>query len=168
MASDPFAQNEGNEFDAEDPFGQPAGGGNYPKAEELNGCLIMLTPVKVEEVQKYRGKPGEMSERLSADTFVIDGERAGEEFDSMYWSQLPIVNAAKSAQRKGVKAILGRLRRFPISEDVKNGKFERGDWEAIEAAIAKGGKNVPQFAWVLDKYTEDDAKAAREALKARK
>lgn len=164
---DPFAAA------AEDPFGQPSsGGGARPKPADLIGALIMLTPVKVEQQPKYRGKPGETQDRLTADTVVLAGagDWDGQSFDEMWWTNSPIVKAGQSALRKGQKMILGTLRRFPINEDVKAGTFAQGDWKALEAALETWAKNPmgsdkPSFAIALDQYTDEDAAKARDYLK---
>jgi hypothetical protein len=164
MSSDPFAQPSGNTATATiDPFGQPTGGGTYPKVADLFDALVLLTPVKVETVPKYRGKPGETQDRLTADLVILDGPRAGEEYDSMWFGQIPIIKAAQTAMRKGVPSILGRVHRFPINED--KGKY--ADRHALEAAIASwrpGAGEPPSFAWALSPFDESDAQKARAYL----
>lgn len=158
--ADPFATPSG------DPFGQPAaGGGTYPKPQDLIGELVMLTPEKIETVADNFNK-GNMVDRLTADTVVLSGDRAGESFDSMWWNQTSVVKAGAAALRKNQRMILGRLRRFPISEDVKAGKFNRGDWQAIETALANWTPKSPavRFAVALDLFTDEDAAVARAYL----
>jgi hypothetical protein len=163
---DPFAQADGSpSVNPTDPFGQPSGGGgDFPKPAELNGCLLLLTPVKFEQVQAYQQAPGVMATRLSADTVVLTGLRAGESFDSMYWSQKPIVAAAEKAVRDKIPAILGTLRRVPIGADAKSGKYPTT--EALEAALDawRPGSAPIQFAWVLEKFAPEDAQIARDYL----
>lgn len=162
---DPFAAPSG------DPFAQPAsGGGTFPKAGELIGELVMLSPTKIEQQQKYRAPAGEMQDRLTATTVVLTGERAGQSYDEMWWTNSSIVKAGRAAMSKGQRMILGRLRRFPINEDVKAGKFKAGDWEGVEAALKTWAADPlkvekPSFAICLDQYTEEDAAVAREYLK---
>lgn len=177
QAVDPFAQADGsvsinpNVGPAGDPFGQPAGGGDFPKPLELNGALLLLTPVKVEVVpDKFAKDAGATTKRLSADTVVLTGLRKGESFDAMYWSQKPIVAAAESAQRKGVPSILGTLRRVPIGQAKKDGNYSTPDggtdYAAFEAAIEawRMGDAPIQFAWILEKFTDGEAQIARDYL----
>lgn len=171
MTIDPFAQPNGApSIDPSDPFGQPAGGGgSFPKPAELFGELLLITPLAVESVPDTyaKNKPGEpiqMKDRLTADTVVLTGERAGEEFDAMWWSQGPVVKAGQAALRKGVKAILGRLYRFPINEDKKAGKYTtRQDLEMALASWKPGMPNV-RIAWALEQFTAEDAQIARAYL----
>lgn len=168
---DPFAQADGSQSAYPstflDPFGQPSGGGgDYPKAAELRGCLLLISPVKFEQVQAYQAAPGVMATRLSADTVVLTGDRAGEEFDEMFWSQKPIVKAAEKAQREGVASILGTLQRVPIGADAKSGKYDT--YEKFEAYIdawhPRLGGQPPQFAWVLAKFTPEERQIALDYL----
>jgi hypothetical protein len=73
-----------------------------------------------------------MVDQLTADLVILDGPRAGEEYDSMWFNQQPIVKAAQAALRKGVPSILGRVHRYPRNDD--KGKYP--DREALEAALA--------------------------------
>jgi hypothetical protein len=171
MSSDPFAQPSGNTATIDptaDPFGQPSTGGGFPKVHELFDALVLLTPIKIETVQKYRGKPGETQERLTADVVILDGPRAGEEYDSMYLSQSPIIKAAKTALRTGVPSVLGRVHRYPTNEDKKAGKYTtREDIEKALAAWRPGMGDAPSFAWALSPFDEDDAQKARAYLAAK-
>jgi hypothetical protein len=177
QAIDPFAQSDGsvsvnpNAAPAEDPFAQPSGGGDFPKLNELFGMLLLISPKLIEEVpDKFSSVvPAPMVKRLTADTTVLTGLRAGETFEAMYWSQKPIVSAARSAMDKGVPAILGTLRRVPIGQDKKENKYPT--LEAFEAALEawRPAMGAPiRFAWILDKFTEGDAQIAREFLAKKK
>jgi len=162
-AIDPFAQADGSTSinpNAADPFGQPSGGGDYLKPLDLLGALILLTPVKFEQVPAYQGKPGEMVTRLSADTVVLTGDHAGRDFDAMFWSQKPIVAAAEKAKREGIPALLGTLRRVPIGADKKGGAYDTH--EKFEAQLEIAPRT--QYAWVLEKFTAEDAQIARAYL----
>lgn len=137
-------------------FVSGSGGGNFPKATELFGELIMLTPVEVETVPGYQGKG--TTERLTADTVVLTGEHAGE-FPAMWWGQSPIVKAAQQVLRRGTgDIILGRLYRFP--QTANKAKFPTR--EAIEAGILawRPGQPEVKFAWALETFTDEDQKIA--------
>jgi hypothetical protein len=165
MATDPFASPAGS-ADQSDPFGQPAtGGGKFPKAPDLNGALLLITPIKVDLVPKYQSKTGEMTERLSADTAVIQGggDYEGQSFDAMYWSQSPIVAAGQKALRQHTKMILGRLRRVPTKDTRSEHKVET--WQEFEDLADSWDykrNKLPSFAWVLEPFDEGDAVLARE------
>lgn len=190
---DPFAQADGaasNGKSEKDPFGQPATGGNFPKPADLWGCLIMITPKKIEEVKDNFDKEGlKMVSRLTADTMVIDGPPVeeiishglpepsdtysrfvGKSYPRMWWSQSPIVKAAEVALDEGTEAILGRLWRFPIGDDKE--KYE-DRWELEEAMNnwRPGQGQPPRYAWSLERYTDEEAQMARRVIaeiKARK
>jgi len=166
---DPFAQADGSQStnpNALDPFAQPSGGGSYPKPIELMGMLLLLTPVKFEQVQAYQQPAGVMTTRLSADTTILTGMRKGESFDAMFWSQKPIVAAAEKAKRDGFPMIVGTLRRVPIGADAKSGKYSTHElFEAhIEAWRPSMGGQPPQYAWILEKFTAGEAQIARDYL----
>lgn len=173
MSTDPFASTPDKTDQGGDAFGQPSGGGGaYPKPIDLFGCLLLLEPGEITaQPSKFNKNPDGspvMVDRAEATTHVVDGpddaaEYVGETFDSMYWSQGPIVSAVKKAKAKGQKMILGRLRRFPLAEDKKMGKYQTA--EDVEAALAKArpGETV-RFAWALDQYDEADAAMARAFL----
>lgn len=172
QAVDPFAQSDGsistnpNATPAGDPFDQPTGGGEYPKPINLLGALLLISPVKIDEVaDKFSDKPGATVKRLSADTVVLTGDRAGESFSEMFWSQKPIVAAAETAMRNGVSAILGTLRRVPIGQDKKENKYPTlEDFEtALENWRPSMGAPI-RSAWILERFTEEDAKIARDYL----
>lgn len=141
-------------------FVSGTGGGNYPKAADLYGALVMLTPVQVETVPGFEGKG--TAERLTADTVVLDGDFQGE-FPSMWWGQSPIVKAGKEALRRGDGSIiLGRLFRFPQSGN--KDKFPTR--EALEKAIAswRPGKPEIRYAWALEKFSDEDQALAQSYL----
>jgi hypothetical protein len=164
MSSDPFAQPSGNIATATiDPFGQPTGGGGgYPKPIDLLDTLLLITPIKV-EVERNQYNP-EGVKTLHADVVILDGPRVGEEYNDMWWNQTSVVKAAEAAMRAQVPSVLGRLRRFPMNEDKKAGKYATA--EDIEKAFVtwKPGMANVRFAWALDKFTEDDARKARAYL----
>lgn len=141
-------------------FVSGSGGGNFPKAADLFGALVMLTPVEVETVPGYEGKG--TTERLTADTVVLDGPHQGE-YPSMWWSQSPIVSAAKAVLRKNKgEIILGRLYRFPQSSN----KAKYPTRQDIEKALARWRPGRPDvnFAWALEKFTEEDQELAERYL----
>jgi hypothetical protein len=166
---DPFAQADGSTSinpNAGDPFSQPSGGGSYLKPVDLFGALILLTPIKIEEVKDNfdKGADPKLVERLTADTVVLDGVHAGKEFDAMWWSNAPIVGSGKAALERRSGAILGRLFRFPIGEDKKAGKYQTpADIEAALTAWRPGMPNV-RFSWKLAPFNPEDAQVARAYL----
>lgn len=183
---DPFAQAataEDNGKPAEDPFGQPATGGNFPKLNDLLGCLLMITPHKIEEVKDNFDKEGKkMVNRLTATVLVCDGppldqyveagvappnedtaaKWIGKSYPRMWINSSPIVKAAEVAMEEGTKAILGRLWRFPISDD-KEKYADR--WELEQALLnwRPGQANI-RYAWSLERYTDEEATLAREVI----
>jgi hypothetical protein len=163
-AVDPFSAPSG------DPFSQPAqGGGTFPKVQELISELVMLTPKLIENVPDNFNK-GKMVDRLTADLVVLTGERAGQAYPDMWFQQAPITKAGRKALDDNQRMILGRLRRFPVNEDVKAGTYPRGDWQAIETALLnwRPGTGVTiRFAVALDRYDEDDAAIARNYLNSK-
>jgi hypothetical protein len=185
-AKDPFKQAanaEGNGQPAKDPFGQPATGGGFPKVADLFGHLLMVTPIKIAEVPDFQDKT-KMREQLTAHVDVIDGpppEYAGDEpstwvgrtLPNMWLNNKTLVSAAAAAMAEGTPAILGRLWRFPTSDDVKAGKYtDRHDLEAkmIEANKAWRPGQPPldfRYALGLEKYTDEEAQLAREFIAAK-
>lgn len=148
-----------------DPFGQPTGGGNYPKMDDLEGCLILLKPSKVETVPGYQGKG--TTERATADCWVfgpdLDPTKV-EKYSDMYFSQAGIVPSCKqSLKPDGQPYVLGVVAKFPSKKLRESGVDTT---EKVNEAYAKwlrgGGKGEkPQFAWGMDQYNDDQAKAAR-------
>lgn len=141
-------------------FVSGSGGGNFPKAADLFGELVMLTPVEVETVPGYEGKG--TTERLTADTVVLTGPHQGE-YPSMWWGQSPIVAAGKRVLRKGDDSIiLGRLYRFPQAGN----KAKYPTRQDIEKALKRWrpGKPDVNFAWALEQFDEDDAELAERYL----
>jgi hypothetical protein len=191
---DPFANAanaEGNGQPAKDPFGQPAGGGGFPKVADLLGCLLLIKPIKVEEVPDYQDRT-KMRDQLTADVTVIDGPPAkeftdrgqtppdvsayvGKTYNSMWLNNKTLISAGEAALRDGTPSILGRLWRFPQTSEVKAGKYtDRHDLEAKEAEIQANWRpgmpppEPPKIAWGLEKYTEEEAQMARDFLAAKR
>lgn len=185
---DPFANAsnaEGNGQPAKDPFGQPASGGGFPKVGDLFGHLLMITPIKVEEVPDFQDKT-KTREQLTATVAVIDGPPepyadpenpspwVGRTFPNMWLNNKTLVSAGQAALADGTPAILGRLWRFPTSADVKEGKYsDRHDLEAKmaeeTAAWRPGQKPLDhRYALGLEKYTDEEAQLARDFLAAKK
>lgn len=137
------------------------GGGKFPKFEELEGKLVLIKPEKVEIVPKSNkigGKPGETTERLTADVVVFEDDGSYEEYEEMFLSQAGIVGSAKKCLKPGGKPfMLGRAGKVPS----KIGKDQGYDTpEKIEAGLAewlkKGGKgDKPNFAWGLNDFDVD-------------
>lgn len=176
--TDPFATPAADKGPAPQEFGQPVGGGNYPKPVDLLGCLLALEcggdvtlQPSLYNKDPLTGLPV-MVKRAEATTHVIDGPEAAKEyigqcFDDMYWSQGPMVKGMEKAHGKGQKMILGTLRRFPTSDEKKRPKGCQ-TWEEVEQAFEdyrdRKRKEEPKFAWALDQYTEADALKARAYL----
>lgn len=169
QAVDPFAQADGTpSIDPSDPFSQPVGGGEYPKIVELFGELLMLRPSGIKKVPDNFNKTGPDVDQLVADTIVLSGQRAGEEYTDMWWNNAPIVKAARHAMNNGSPAILGRLYRYPTNDDVKAGKYKtRHDIEVALANWRPGTPNV-RFAWVLENFTPEDREIALAYLASKK
>jgi hypothetical protein len=156
-----FAHGDGSGTQAAPPtFAQPTGGGVFPKPVDIVGELVMLTPVKIEQVPGYEGKG--FVDRLTADTVVLTGSRRGE-YPEMWWNQETIVKNAKSILRQAsqggqITPILGRLVRFPQ----KNNRDKYPTPEAIEAALANWRPGQPdvKFAWGLSRFSDEDAQIA--------
>jgi hypothetical protein len=152
--------------DPRDIFGSGGGGGSYPKIDELNGKLVLLTPSKAEEVVKpksFGGKPGETQTRITTDVVVFneDGSVA-DTYEDMYFSQVGVVNACKRALKPGAKKfVLGRIARVPSDIGKKQaGKFD--STEKIEAGLKKhfasnGKEEKPNFSWGLTDFTDEEA-----------
>lgn len=181
---DPFAQAataESNGAPAADPFGQPATGGNFPKLADLLGCLLMLTPSKIEEVPDNFNK-GQTTNRLTTTVLVCDGppldqyteagvappsedsyaKWVGKSYPRMWINSSPIVKAAEVAMEENTKAILGRLWRFPVSDD-KEKYADR--WELEQALLNwRPGQSQIRYAWSLERYTDEEATLAREVI----
>jgi hypothetical protein len=167
-----------------DPFGQPAGGGGFPKVADLFGCLLLIKPIKVESVPDYQDRT-KMRDQLTADVTVIDGPPepyagtepnpyVGKTYNNMWLNNKTLVTAGEAALRDGTPAILGRLWRFPQTSEVKAGKYtDRHDLEAKEAEIQANWRpgmpapEPPKIAWGLEKYTDEEAQMARDFLAAK-
>jgi len=165
----PFQSAAGSTVAANNPFMQPASGGNFPKIDDYFSRLVLLTPVKLETVPKAEKFGGGTQERFTADVVVLDGGEFefGElpyEVDGMYFSQANIVGALKGAQRKAT-AVLGRIQRQPIKDDrpkytdAATGKL---DLVKFEADLAKD-RNL-SFAWGIGEFTDADAALAMKYL----
>jgi hypothetical protein len=167
MSADPFAQPNGSSATATiDPFGQPPTGGGYPKVHELFDALVLITPIEVKLVKDNFKKddPDAKVKQLTADLVILDGPRAGEEYDSMWLNQQPIVKAGEKALRHGIPSVLGRVHRYPTNDDKKAGKYTTR--EDIEAALAswRPGQPAVRYAWALSPFDESDAQKARAYL----
>ena len=181
-ARDPFAQAataEGNGQPAKDPFGQPATGGNFPKMGDLFGCLLLITPITIKEVPDNFNK-GKTKPQLTADVAVVadnpDAEEPnkwlGKTFPNMWINNGPIVQAGATALRDGTPAILGRLWRFPVSDE----KDKYADRFELEAAMAEAAANWRpgqppldfRYALSLEAYTDEEAQLARDFIAANK
>lgn len=160
---------------AKDIFATGGGGGNFPKIDEFEHKLIMLKPSVLEQVQKYRGAPGELQDRVTADVVVFD-EEAGtwETIDDMYFSQVGIVNPCRKALKPGNKPmVLGVVSKVP-SKQTKEMKPPLDTVEKVyegidewRKKIAKGQNAVePKFAWGLLDFSEEQGALAMKYLQA--
>lgn len=178
--TDPFATPDAKSTaPAPQDFGQPTGGGGYPKPIELNGSLLILEVGGSITMQPGQNKDDNgqpiMVKRAEATTHVVlagpdAAEYAGQSFDDMFWSQMSMVKSLEKAAAKGQKMLLGTLRRFP--QNVEKGKPNGCQtWQEIEQAFDdyrdRKRRDEPKFAWALEQYTEADAVAAREYLAGR-
>jgi hypothetical protein len=152
----------------EDLFRQPTGGGNFPKLDDLEGCLVLLKPSKLEVVPGYKGKGTQ--DRITADTWVfgpeLDPEKV-ESYSDMYFSQAGIVPSCKQALKPGgLPYVLGVVTKFP-SKDLKASGIDTPEkvQKAYSDWLRKGGKGEkPQFAWGLAEFTDEQAAAARKLI----
>lgn len=157
---------------SEDPFGQPVRrASKYPKAEDLEGSLLLIKPEKVELVPNRFAKAptdAQFTKRATADTVVL-GPAGTEEYPAMYWSQTVIVDACEEALKEGAKPwVLGRLVKV-ATKDTREALEIDNSPEAYATARAawlkKGGKGTePRGVWILADYDEPDAQRARDYI----
>lgn len=141
-------------------FTGAGGSGNFKSANDLIGDLLMLTPIKVEEVPQKPEYGGGVKRRLTADTVVLDGPHKGD-YPSMWWGQKVIVEKADDILRRDTdQIILGRLVRKPKKEFTKYWATA----DDLEAAFDKAARGetppIPQNAYfwtMLDMSDEDVA-----------
>jgi hypothetical protein len=129
---------------------------NFPKIPDLVGALIMISPIKVEQVPNTF-KSGELSARLTADVVVFDGSHEGD-YTNMWLSQAVFIRTAEPILRKNNgQKVLGRLRRVPKPEHLEIWP----DSEALEKGFTEQGPGKPgpafnSFTWVIDAPTAAD------------
>lgn len=154
-----------------DLFGQPdmstGGGGKFTKVYTLEDQLVLVAPLRIENVMKY-DKTG-TEEALLARLIVLTGEMAGTDIPEWQVVNTKFVRMGKAALAKGQEFILGRVVMIPTWNLVKDGKFADGDTEGIKKAIAEWAANgargeKPTSAWTLARYTEEDAAIAKAYL----
>jgi len=155
-----------------DLFAAASRGGAYPKADDLEGQLIMLTPSVIETVpDRFSKVQGATTERATADTVVFDEDGSYETYDDMYWSQVAVVGACRKALKPGNKPmVLGRLIKLPTKATREALKIETADELTAARAewLKKGGKGTePRGLWVLAEFSEQDAQYARAYLASR-
>jgi hypothetical protein len=134
--------------------------------EELVGELIMLTPIEVESVPQPKEFGGGMKDRLTADTVVLTGQRAGE-YPSMWWGQSGIVKKGKDILRANRgDLILGRIYRFPKRDMMKHYPSPAALEAAFKAAADGKAPPVPNTAyfWSINDPAQDEIQAATEYL----
>jgi hypothetical protein len=157
---------------SEDLFDRPVQrAGKYPKAEELEGSLLLIKPEKVELVpNRFAKSPSDAqhTERATATTVVL-GPDGTEEYPAMYWSQQVIVNACTEALKPGAKPwVLGRL--VKVAQKATREALEIDNTpEAFAEARTKwlrgGGKGTePKGVWVLADFDDADAARARDYI----
>jgi hypothetical protein len=142
----------------DDLFGSMGGGGAFPKAEELEGKLLLLKPSIIEMKPKYK-KPDELAPRATADTVVFEDDGSYEEYEDMFWSQTAITAACKRALKPGAKPyILGRLAKLPTTEMKKKGVETAGELADLRADwLKKGAKgDEPGFFWGFEDFSDAD------------
>ncbi len=156
ITADPFS---GPATTTDDPFGTPSGaGGGYPRVAELIGRLLILEPVKMEIKNGDYGP----QERWEADTTVFDADGSANTYTRMFWSQKPIAEELRKAQ-KGGRPVLGVLTCVPAQDGKK--KYSTSE-ELLADPMMKlwvegggHGRAPVGMAWVL--------KPASDAQKAR-
>lgn len=154
-----------------DLFGRPTRGA-FPKLEELDGCLLLIKPSKIEKDRE--GKFGKQ-DRVTADIVVLDvpedsEHEAGEEIEDMYISQKGMTPMLEKCLKPRAKHpyLLGRLTMFP-TKDNRDDAEKAGDGDVTvgikalrEAWLKKGGRGKePNFSWGLADFTDEDANKAR-------
>jgi hypothetical protein len=161
--------------DARDLFGSGGGGGAFPKIDEFEHKLVILKPSALDIVPKYRGKPGETQERITADVVVFAEDGSVEEtIDDMYFSQVGIVNPCKKALKPNAKPmVLGVVSKVPSKQtkgmtpplDTPEKVYE--GLETWRKAMAAGKKaEEPKFAWGLLDFSEEQGAFAMAYLQA--
>ncbi len=156
MTVDPFAPVNDTASNSGDPFADPSRG-SFPKVGELLHKLLVMTPVKVEQVPD-KNNPGKMQDRWSIDTTVIHEDGSFDTYDSMYWSQKSIAEAARKAQKEG-RPLLGTLHVFPVmaSKSRFANEAELLADEDIQRWISRGVGNPPtQVAWALEPANSEE------------
>jgi hypothetical protein len=157
---------------SEDLFDRPVQrAGKYPKAEELEGSLLLIKPEKVELVaNRFAKKPSDPThvERATATTVVL-GPDGTEEYPAMYWSQQVVISACTEALKPGAKPwVLGRL--VKVAQKATREALEIDNTpEAFAEARTKwlrgGGKGTePKGVWVLADFDDADAARARDYI----
>jgi hypothetical protein len=148
---------------SEDLFDRPVQrAGKYPKAEELEGSLLLIKPEKVELVpNRFAKSPSDAqhTERATATTVVL-GPDGTEEYPAMYWSQQVIVNAKPWVLGRLVK-VAQKATREALEIDNTPEAFA----EARTKWLRGGGKGTePKGVWVLADFDDADAARARDYI----
>lgn len=152
-AIDPFDPNAGADADDDETFGTPTRGA-YPKVGELLHKLLILIPVKVEQVPD-QNNAGKLQERWSIDTIVVDPDGTAVEYDSMYWSHKSIAAAAAKAM-KDKRPMLGTLHLFPVMATKKRYATETElltDQDIVRWIERGSGLPPTPVAWALEPAT---------------
>lgn len=115
-----------------DPFGTAPDVSNYPKMDQLRGCLLLITPTRLETgLLSSFSKPGnpQYQDRITANVVVLDNLpvrlASGQpfevnEFTAMYFSQSRLVAQLSPNVGTG-RAILGRLDTYRPGEKAEAG-----------------------------------------------
>lgn len=165
-----------NTTEPDDPFSTSRRGA-YPKPEDLDGSLLLLTPIKVENIPNRpeyvaKGAP-ERVDRASVDT-VVFGPDGVEEYDEMFWSQAAIVNACKKELKPNAKGMqLGVL--VKVATAAARDKLKIGDTPEDYAKAYRAWKENPKsrdsdrpgFVYILAEPDEAQIQRAREYLAER-
>jgi hypothetical protein len=148
--------------------------GTFPKLEELEGDLLLITPSLVETVVNQFDRDGTKPtrERAVADVTVFRSEGQVEEIRDMYLSQAALLSTCKAALRPGAKPmVLGRLVKVATKDTATRLKIGNTPEEfatARAAWVTKGAKGAePKHVWVLQAGDEEDKVKARAYLTQR-
>lgn len=167
--TDPFAA--GATETATDPFGDPNGGGSFPKLEDLEDTLVLIRPKAINMVADRFHKPqdGEaqrLKKRATTDVTVFKADGTHTTFRGMYISQVGLVGELErvledaNPNRPFVLGVVGML---PNKEAKAAGIDTREKLkDALAAWVKKGGRgDKPGYFWGLDPATDAQKAVAR-------
>lgn len=177
---DPFAaaSQSAKPADDGDPFATPdqiGGGGRFPNMADLLDRIVIMVPTSgVEQEPKYKGKPGETQDRITADLTVVDEgtvtvvvPETGEviEFQTPYtWNNFYVRGLGVLPKLRNLppgKQFLGVVKRCPTGAGYKKGETHETiaqRWDAWERA-GRRGPDV-EFSWGLIDPTPEQRQLA--------